>query len=103
MCVYIYIYTHTHIHIYILFHIFFLNRLLQNIEYSPLSYAVGPCWLSVLYIVVYIYESQTPNLSLSWLSPLVTISLFSMSVGLFVYLCFEYKFICIIFIFRFHV
>ena len=28
--------------------------LLQNIDYSSLCYIVGPCWLSVSYIVVYI-------------------------------------------------
>ena len=28
-------------------------------------YSVGPCWLSVLHIVVCIFYSQTPNLSLS--------------------------------------
>ena len=35
----------------------FLSRfppywLLQNIEYSSLCYTVGPCWLSILYIVL---------------------------------------------------
>ena len=36
------------------FQIFFPYRLLQNIEYSSLCYTVGPYWLFILYIVVYI-------------------------------------------------
>ena len=32
---------------FILFQILFLLRLLQNIEQSSLSSAVGPCWLSI--------------------------------------------------------
>ena len=35
-----------YLNIYILFH----YRLLQDIEYSSLSYTVGPCCLSILYI-----------------------------------------------------
>ena len=46
------------IHTYI--SIFFPYRLLQNIEYSSLCYKVGPCGLSILYIVVCIYVN--PNL-----------------------------------------
>ena len=34
------------------FHILFHYGLLQAIEYSSLCYTVGPCCLSVLYIVV---------------------------------------------------
>ena len=37
---------------YILFQIFFHYRLLQDIKYSSLCYTVGPCCLSVLYIIV---------------------------------------------------
>ena len=37
---------------HILFHILFLYRLLQDIEYSSVCYTVGPYHLSVLYIVV---------------------------------------------------
>ena len=60
--------------------------LLQEIEYSSLCYTVGPCCLSILYIVGCICWSHTPNLSLLHpLSPLVTISLFSMSVSLFLF------------------
>ena len=52
------------IHISILFQTVFLHRLLQNIEYSSLCYTVGPCWLSILYTVVCVCSSQSPNLSL---------------------------------------
>ena len=36
---------------YILFQILFPSRLLQNIEYNFLCFTIGPCWLSILYIV----------------------------------------------------
>ena len=36
-----------------LFQILFLYRLLQNINYRSLCYIVGPCWLSILYVVVH--------------------------------------------------
>ena len=58
---YVYIYIYIYIYICILFQILFPYRLLQNIEYSLLCYTVGPCWLSILYIVVCIYYSQPPN------------------------------------------
>ena len=51
-------------HIYILFQILFHYRLLQDTEYSSVCYTVGPCCLSILYIVVFICLPQTPNLSL---------------------------------------
>ena len=37
---------------YILFQIIFHYRLLQDTEYSSLYYTVGPCYLSILYIIV---------------------------------------------------
>lgn len=44
------------------------------------------CFLSILYIVIYIYLSYNPNLSFSpSLSPLVTINLFPISVNLFLF------------------
>ena len=52
------------IYIIILFSDFFPYRLLQNIEYTSLCYTVGPCCLPILYIVVCICQSQSPNLSL---------------------------------------
>ena len=42
-----------HTYIYSFPDSFLLYRFLQNIDYSSLCYAVDPCWLSVLYIVVY--------------------------------------------------
>ena len=47
VCVYIYI--------YILFQLLFFYRLLQNIKYSSLCCAVGPCWLCILCIVYSMY------------------------------------------------
>ena len=38
-----------HTHVSILFQVLFPFRLLQNIEQSSLCYAVGPCWLSILF------------------------------------------------------
>ena len=39
----------------ILFQILFPYRLLQNIEYCSVCYTGGPCWLSILYIVVCVW------------------------------------------------
>ena len=66
-----------------LFKILFPYRSLQSIEKSSLCYTVGPYQLSILYIVVCICQSQSPNLSFPPSSPLVTISSFSTSVTLF--------------------
>ena len=41
----------------LLFQILFPFRLLENIEQSSLCYTVGPCWLSILNIVMYTYQS----------------------------------------------
>ena len=41
--------------IYSFFYILFHCRLLQDVEYNSLCYTVGPCWLSVLYIVACIF------------------------------------------------
>ena len=40
------------IHTSVLFQILFPFRLLQNIRQNSLCYTVGPCWLSILSIVV---------------------------------------------------
>ena len=48
----LYIYICIYVYIYILFQTLFPYKLLQNIEYSSLRYTVGPCCVSVLYIVV---------------------------------------------------
>ena len=68
-----------------LFQILFCYRLLQDTEYSSRCYAVGPCCSSGLYITVCICQSPTPILSLPYLSPLVTISLSSMFMNLFLF------------------
>ena len=41
-----------YIYMYILLQILFHYWLLQDIEYSSLSYTVSPCYLSILYIEV---------------------------------------------------
>ena len=41
------------VHIYMYFQILFPYRFLQNIKYSSLCYAVGPCWLSVMILVFF--------------------------------------------------
>ena len=60
------IHTHTHIYIYIhiLFYILFHYGLSQETGYSSLCYAAGPCCLSIPYIIVCIYQPQTPSPSL---------------------------------------
>ena len=59
----------------------FIFRFFSFIRYyKMLCYIVGPCWLSILYIGTHLCSSQTPIYPLS---PLVTISLFSVSVLLF--------------------
>ena len=69
----------------------FFSRFFSIIGYYKILNTVfcaiqDPCYLSNLYIEVCICESQTPNLSLPHpLSPLVTISLFSMYVSLFMF------------------
>ena len=42
-----YMYMYIYINMYILFH----YGLSQNIEYSSLVYTVGPCCLSILYVI----------------------------------------------------
>ena len=74
------------IYIYILFYILFHCGLSQDIGYSSLCSTVGPCCLSILYVTVCIYERQTPTPSLLHLPfSLAATSLFSMSVGLFLF------------------
>ena len=52
------LYIYIYIYIHILFHILFHYGLLQDTEYSSLCYTVGPCCLSILYIVVCISRSH---------------------------------------------
>ena len=55
-------------HIYVYIHkfsnILFHYKFLQDTECSFLCRTVGSCWLSILYIIVCIFQSQTPDLSL---------------------------------------
>ena len=55
MCVYIY--AHTHSFSYIIFH----HGLSQETGYIYLGYTSGPHCLSILNVIVCIYESQTPS------------------------------------------
>ena len=71
-----------YVFIYILYGLFSLIGYNKINEYNSLCYTVNPGCLSVSYIVVCIFYSQTPNSCLP-LFTLVTISLFSMSVNIF--------------------
>ena len=64
-----------HIHISTLFQILFPYRSLQSTELSSLCYTVGSYQLSILYKVVCICQSQSPNVSHP-LHPLVTTFVF---------------------------
>ena len=57
----VHIYIYVCVCVCILFQILFPYSLSQNIEYSSL-YLVGPCWLSIFYLVVSIV--LLPNLVL---------------------------------------
>ena len=97
----LYIYICSFSYAFPLFFPYFIpRRLLQNIKCSSLCYTVGSCWLSILCIVVCICQSQAPNLSLLLIPHLVTTCLFSVSVGLFCFVC-EFIYITLFF-FRFH-
>jgi len=48
------------------FNIPFHYGLSQDIEYSSLCYIVGPCFLSILWLVIFICQPQIPNPSLSY-------------------------------------
>ena len=53
---YTHTHTHTHTHIYtFFFYILFHYGLSQGSEYSSLCFTVGPCCVSILYIIVCIY------------------------------------------------
>ena len=54
------LYTSKHSFFYILFH----YGLSLGVEYSSLYYIVGPCCLSLLNVIVCIYQLQTPSPSL---------------------------------------
>ena len=70
----------THTHVSIRFQILFPSRSLQSIEDSSLYYTIGPCWLSILYIVVCVCvcSSQALDLCLPiYLFPLVILNFVS--------------------------
>ena len=56
--------TQFYTYIYVLFNILFHSGLSQDIKYTSLCYTVGPCWLSILCIVVCICRCDVLNLSL---------------------------------------
>ena len=80
--------------LYILIQILFHYGLWQDSGYSSLCYTVGHCCLTILYIVVGICQSQTPNLSFPTPFPFGNRKFV---FCLWVYFCFVNKFICIIF------
>ena len=73
--------THTCIYVckYIICSLYSLLKVIEFIEYSSLCYAVD----CLFYIVLCVYVNPKLLIYPSPLSPLVTVSLFSMSVGLF--------------------
>ena len=85
----------SYIHYIILFHILFHHGLSQDAEYNSLSYIVGPCCLSILYVTVCICWAQTPNPSL--LLPLPLHSGQPQVCSLCLWVCFIDMFICITF------
>ena len=78
-----------YIHTYPFFFNSFPFRLLHNIEQRALCYTVGPCWVSLLNIVVCTCQSQTSNLSLP--HP-ITINLLFVWMSLFCKLVHLYHF-----------
>ena len=62
------VHTQTHTHTYIFFfQIIFSYTLLQNIEYSSLIYTVGPCWLSIIYIIDILYLDNSLDRGARWI------------------------------------
>ena len=90
------------VHICTFFFLFFSIMVYHRIL-NIVCHILGPCCLSILNIIVCIYQLQTPSPSLSLPSPLATTSLFFMSMSLFlfciqVHLChILFFFICAIF------
>ena len=62
------------------FQILFWYKSLKSIEQSSLCYAVGPYQLSILYLIVYVCQSQSLSLHPPCPFPPVTINLFSVYV-----------------------
>ena len=58
-----------YIHTFILFHLLFSYRLSQNLGRVCYGYTVGPCWLSIFYIVVVVgglVTKSCPTLVTPW-------------------------------------
>ena len=101
---------HIHINMSTLFQISFLYRSSQSTEYSSLCDTVGSLQLSIFHIVMYICQSQYPNLSYTPPFPRYP---YICSLFLCLYFCFAnmfistvfldstYKRCCIIFLFLF--
>ena len=71
------------IHIYAHFHILIRCGLSWDIKYSSLCHTVGRCCLSILCVMVCVWQSQAPTLSLPLVvSAMATPALFSVSVSL---------------------
>ena len=52
-------------YIYTLFHILFLYGLSQDIDYSSLCYTLGPCCLSILSVIVCIYQKKNVSMCIT--------------------------------------
>ena len=74
--------TQSYACMYILFLIVSSIMFYPNLLYRFLSYTVGPHFLSLLNVIVCIYQPQTPHPSHFLPPPLATTSLFSMSGSL---------------------
>ena len=77
--------TQSSIHTHSLSHKNIHHVLFQETGYSSMCYTVGPHFLSILNVVVCIYQPQLPIHLTSSSSPLATTSLFSTSVHLFLF------------------
>ena len=61
--------TQSYVYIHSFSHTIFHHVLSQEIEYSSLCYTVRPHCLSILNVIVYIYQAQTPHPSHSLPTP----------------------------------
>ena len=86
--------TQLYTHMFILFYIFFHYALSQETGYNSLCYTIGPYSLSILYIIVGVYQPQTPSPSLSLPSPSLATTLLSVSGACF---CLIARFVCAVF------
>ena len=80
---YMYVYIYIYIYIYI-FKGYFPLQVLRDIVQFPVVYSKSLLVIYFIYSCMYLLI-PTPNLSLPLLFPLVTVNLFSMSMGLFLF------------------